>query len=511
MSRDYPTTAKNKKDPLKQSNLLGSAWTIAQPVRRLLACSFALLSLATTSFPALALVRASAAPHLNMPNRQATSRYATAAYPHRHAYAARFAALNGKMKKSKHLKIKLARGKVKKPVTHIVSQPQLFVDKLISADIAPGVVHKSYRGALNIQVIDIDMRHARVKVQPAMAGNVFDELKNVSDHAKINKAMAAVNANYFKKDGTPLGTLIINGEWVAGPLYDRASMGITEDGEIKMDRVSLSGTLTSSNAAIPHIWVNNINQPRRSGCHLIVYTGRWGNLVRLPYAGTLVSVNAQGEVVAHHPTVMSIPPGGFVLSDSKNSPIAALCPGDKVQLNWQPHPDDWQDVVEAVSGGPILIKNGRLFVDLKDEKFRRSWTGSQITARTMAGVTANRHLLLVTIEGAHTLWDAAKFLQKLGADNAMNLDGGGSTAMVVNGQLVTRNSHQRRVASSLLVLDSRNSEAVRQAMKPLKMLPEPIAQDAEQSALAVDDKVTAVMPKSMSEPAPVDNSSEAAK
>jgi hypothetical protein len=107
----------------------------------------------------------------------------------------------------------------------------------------------------------------------------------------------------------------------------------------------------------------------------------------------------------------------------------------------------------------MLIKDGHLYLDLKSENFRKSWTGAQIHARTAAGVTADNHLLLATIEGPHTLWDVAKFLHKLGAVDAMNLDGGGSTTMVVHGNTVTRNanSHQRHVASSIAVVDMRTA------------------------------------------------------
>jgi len=335
-------------------------------------------------------------------------------------------------------------------------QPQAFSDKMSSEVLAPGVVHKFFRGPLSINLLDIDMLRAPVKVQPSLAGNSFDRLKDVADHAKQSKAIAAVNANYFKRNGTPLGTLIIDGEWVAGPLYDRVSMGITRQGIVRIDRVSLGGRLTTNNPELPETWVNNINQPHRSGCHLFAYTHRWGSFVRMPYEACLVAVDAQGTVVDKSAKDMGIPWGGYVLCDAKNAPIAKLQRGDKVDLSWRTSPS-WDDVAEAVSGGPMLIKDGKLYVDLKDEKFRKGWSGSQIKARTVAGVTANNHLLLATIEGPHTLWDIAKFLYKLGAVDAMNLDGGGSTTMVVDGKTVTRNANaaQRRVASSLVVLDMR--------------------------------------------------------
>lgn len=350
--------------------------------------------------------------------------------------------------------------KAAKPAPKRVSskplQPQAFSDKMAGTELAPGVVHKYFRGPLTINLLDIDMVRSPVKIQPYLAGTSFDRLKDVAQHAKEANALAAINANYFKRDGVPLGTLIINGEWIAGPLYDRVSMGITNEGKVRVDRVSFGGTLTSDNPELQETWVNSINQPRRSGCHLFAYTRRWGASAKLPYEGCLVAIDAQGKVQDSATREMVIPYGGYVLSDSKDSPISKLQRGDSVKIDWKTTPN-WDDVVEAFSGGPLLIKDGKLFLDLKAEKFRGGWTGSHIKARTVAGVTANNHLLLATVEGPHTLWDIAKFLHKMGAVDALNLDGGGSTTMVVNGKTVTRNakSSQRRVASSIVVLDTR--------------------------------------------------------
>jgi exopolysaccharide biosynthesis protein len=332
--------------------------------------------------------------------------------------------------------------------------PQNLVGNLSGRTLAPGVTHKLHRGSMFINVLDVDLSRANIIVKPILAGESFNRLDEVKDQAQRVQAIAAVNGNYFKKDGTPLGTLIIDGEWIAGPIFDRTCLGITRDGRVLVDRVNLHGTLTTSNAEAPTLWVNNINQPRRSGAHVIAYTRRWGDAVKMQYEGTLVAVDAQGDVVGKDGWYMAIPPGGYVLSDSKESDIAKLNVGDRASLKWTAGPSGWSDVVNAVSGGPVLIRDGKLYVGCKDERFAAAWTTNKIHARTAVGVTANRHLLLATIEGPHTLWDVAKFLKKLGAVDAMNLDGGGSTTMVIGSQTVTKNSNkfQRRVASSLAIL-----------------------------------------------------------
>lgn len=333
--------------------------------------------------------------------------------------------------------------------------PQDLVSLLKSRTIRPGVIHKSYNGSVRINVLDVDMVNAPVHLRPVLAGETFNRLADVKQHSRKVNAVAAVNANYFKKDGTPLGTLIIDGEWISGPLFDRVAMGINSAGFVRIDRVNMHGELLTSNTKASSIWVNNINQPRRKGAKLIVYNRRWGTTVKLPYTGCLVAIDAGGKIIATHNRSIAIPYNGYVLSDLPGSAISNLKVGDLTHLSWHTDPDTWGDVVQAVSGGPLLIKNGEIHFDLQGEHFRPNWTGSQIQARTACGVTADNHLLMITVEGRHTLWDVAKLLAKLGAVEAMNLDGGGSTTMVVAGNTVTRNANaaQRRVASSLAIVE----------------------------------------------------------
>lgn len=353
-------------------------------------------------------------------------------------------------KRSKHA-AKVAHAK---PAVRAIP-PQLYLEKLNQLTIRPGVVHKFCKGGLNVNVVEVDMKSADVKIRPYMASETFDKLKNVEQHAKESGALVAVNANYFKKDGTPLGTIKVDDEWVSGSLFNRVAMGVTRGGDLKFARVNLHGILETSNPQVPKLWVNNMNQPRRHGVRLVMYTRRWGNSITLPYEGRLVAVSNKGEVLDTHMRSLVIPYGGYVLTDKKDSELAHLKRGDFVDLDWQTDPKDWNQVTHAISGGPTLIKEGNLFVGLKDERFRPNWTSAKITRRTACGVTGDRKLVLATVEGPHTLWDLAKFMKQLGCVEAMNLDGGGSTTMVVNGNTVTRNDtrEQRKVATTLCVME----------------------------------------------------------
>lgn len=343
-------------------------------------------------------------------------------------------------------------GKKKVPVSKKVSPPlALEAMHFQTKEIMPGIIYKRSTGGLRLNILDIDTVKAPVQIKPIIAAEGSMRLQTVKDHTFASHAIAAINANYFKNTGLPLGTLIIDGNWVSGPLYDRVALGISKSGFARIDRVGLGGILYTSNAEVPKLWVNNINAPRRSGCHTIAYSRSWGNAVHLQYDGCLVAVDADGKVSALAERDLAIPSGGMVLSDSKDSALAGLQLGDRTCLRWQITPGTWTDTSQAVSGGPMLIKDNKYCINLKAERFRKNWTSNKIRARTACGITARNHLLLITAEGNHTLYDLAHILHKLGAVDAMNLDGGGSTTMVIHDSTVNMESKskERKVAVAL--------------------------------------------------------------
>jgi Phosphodiester glycosidase len=131
-----------------------------------------------------------------------------------------------------------------------------------------------------------------------------------------------------------------------------------------------------------------------------------------------------------------------------------------------PHPASPAGVL---GGGPRLVAGGRVRVRASMEGFApisaRWFYGSFVASRhprTMAGVRADGGLLLVTIDGRRpgwsagaTLQEAARVMRSLGAREALNLDGGGSTAMAVRGRTVNRPSDpagERPVSDGLVVL-----------------------------------------------------------
>jgi len=98
----------------------------------------------------------------------------------------------------------------------------------------------------------------------------------------------------------------------------------------------------------------------------------------------------------------------------------------------------------AIGGGPVLIKEGKYANTYIEELFdSESGVGPESNnPRTAIGITKNSQLIFFVCEGRNmtqgvvgfTLDEEAKILQSLGCIDALNLDGGGSSCMLVNGK-----------------------------------------------------------------------------
>ena len=95
----------------------------------------------------------------------------------------------------------------------------------------------------------------------------------------------------------------------------------------------------------------------------------------------------------------------------------------------------------AVGGGPVLVKDGAIFISNNEEK---KFAGKAIAdhhPRTAMGYTKDGQLILLAVQGrmkniavGTTLTETAQILIDLGAVEAINLDGGGSSCLLVNGK-----------------------------------------------------------------------------
>lgn len=116
----------------------------------------------------------------------------------------------------------------------------------------------------------------------------------------------------------------------------------------------------------------------------------------------------------------------------------------------------------AIGGGPVLIRDGKVINSYSPEMLEEGGIGPTVNnPRSAIGVTAQRKLIFFVCEGRNktpkvagfTTLEVANILKSLGCIQAINLDGGGSSCMLVNGRETIRPSDgtQRRVASTVML------------------------------------------------------------
>ena len=123
--------------------------------------------------------------------------------------------------------------------------------------------------------------------------------------------------------------------------------------------------------------------------------------------------------------------------------LARLIPGLKFGAAYEAG-----QVEGAVQAGPLLLKNGQLAINARAEGFRDPHVLKGKATRSAIGITANHELILLTVHGA-TLKQLAGIMKRAGAYQAMNLDGGASSGLYINGKYVTKPG--RKVSNALLV------------------------------------------------------------
>ncbi|HSD49245.1 MAG TPA: phosphodiester glycosidase family protein [Actinomycetota bacterium] len=176
-------------------------------------------------------------------------------------------------------------------------------------------------------------------------------------------------------------------------------------------------------------------------------------------------VRFEVEAVRCGPAPMTVA-GGVVLSARRRGAgarwIRALRVGEPARLDLRTR---WPDVEHIQGGQPLLLDHGRVAV-------RRPCISVNCGhhPRTAVGVgagcedadTATRcSVLYVVVDGRRTGWSVgmplvslARLMRRIGASSALNVDGGGSSTMVIEGEVVNRPSlgHERAVPSAFLVL-----------------------------------------------------------
>ena len=316
---------------------------------------------------------------------------------------------------------------------------------------------KYYNGKpVKINVVEMNNKVAsNYEVKPAIASVTLPNKRTVRNIAQRTNSIVAINGGFFKpQTGVPLGTLMIDNKIYTGPIYDRVALGIFKDG-YDVGRVQLDGKIIGNNQEIK---IDNINQPRMLSSYILAYTRDWGKYAPVsPQYGVQLQI-VGNKITAASANPLSIPENGYVLVGPK-SKLGKLFGADYVDVEIKTNPK-WENVQHIISGGPYLLKDNQIFIDMTAQKLQS--IGGR-NPRTAIGYTEDNNLVLVAVDGREgssvglTLVELEKLMKTLGCTNAINLDGGGSTVMYIKGQIVNHPHQPGGIALSNALVISKKS------------------------------------------------------
>ena len=270
-----------------------------------------------------------------------------------------------------------------------------------------------------------------------IAGNA-----TVSEMAASRGAIAAINGDYFdiNNSGAALGAAVDDGTLIksASPGRERA-VAIGADGVGRLAQLFLEGSVSwaDSTGSIP---VSGLNVTALPAGGVAVFDSGWGTFTRArPLAageqGIEVTLDADGTVTAvGQPAGGQLPAGTRAVvarPGAAAEALATLAPGDHVDLDYGLR-EDAGDVAVAIGGGieDPLLEDGEVTGATGDHVELRH-------PRTAVGFDeSGTRAYFVVVDGRQThsigmnLYELGELMAQLGADDAINLDGGGSSEMV---------------------------------------------------------------------------------
>ena len=342
--------------------------------------------------------------------------------------------------------------------------------------IKPGVEYAEVRREVSGKEVDIDLLRLdlkKVRIDVHHAKDMAIGTETTSSIATRNKAVAAINAGFFRLDTSPFlgdaaGMLMIDGKFLSEATNGRSQILINNAPtrtDVVFARAAISQTIKIGDKAFS---VAGINRERKKD-EIVIYTPEFGSNTLTTSDDGVELVIVKGNITATGDRAVNsvIPRNGYVISASgtmRQSLIDASRQERYVTLvnNWSGLPAEFEKDrgrLDIVAGVPQLLKGGQIDITWEREKSTKAFVETR-HPRTAVAKLKDGKFLMITVDGRTEasggigLQDLAEYLLTLGATDAMNLDGGGSTTMFVDGKVVNHPSDkegERKVSDAILV------------------------------------------------------------
>lgn len=304
-----------------------------------------------------------------------------------------------------------------------------------------------------------------------LAGETAIGLATVSEQMgrlprALGRPMAAVNGDYFVREGVyrgdPEGLLITQGEVISAP-NGKSCFWVDATGEMHITNVSSSFSVTLPGGDVLPLGLNE----ERAEDRAILYSTAIGNsthavggheyILESDLEGAWMPLRVGGDYTGRVREIRDrgdspIVPGTLVLSvpRSLERRTSGLVRGAQVRVSLRTFPD-LRGVSTAIGGGPALVHDGR----------RAAFRAEAVRHPRTALGWSRDDFYLVQVDGRQpnlsvgmTLPELADYLVKLGCIEALNLDGGGSSTLWVDGHVMNNpcEGAERPTGTTLVVI-----------------------------------------------------------
>jgi hypothetical protein len=354
------------------------------------------------------------------------------------------------------------------------------------------VVHMIGTDPVKVQILRLDPTKVRLDV--VHAADKAIGLETTSSIAKRHGAVAAVNAGFFRLDrsifaGDAAGLLLIDGVLLSEVFRERAAVGISNGRNRTSVEFGHYRTVAAAEFGVNgQLFFDGINRERKPG-EVVLYTPEFGETTLASAEGTEVLLSncglprdgrrkCEGAESAVGQAGARIPANGYVISIGKEalpraSGMIELASGPKtkpklagnaIRITTEIVSTDpkrtramFEDMTNGVS---MLLRGGKVDLTWEQESAGKAFAENR-HPRTAIGKSKDGRIILLTADGRQpgtsvgmSLRELADLLLSIGVVDAMNLDGGGSTTMVVAGQVVNKPSDkegERKIGDAIIV------------------------------------------------------------
>lgn len=335
-------------------------------------------------------------------------------------------------------------------------------------EVSPNVVHSKQKfsnGSSNrvVNILDINLNTPYTSIEVGL-NNPYNRLAKTSALAKLHnyaghRVVGAINAAYFIYNGDPSTLIAVNNEIIhygalgtgkESPIVQPVAFGVSANGKAVADYYKVNNTYEINGKTFGITGINRV----RYADEAILYTEKvastgsneWGLEIVVENANKSTKNLGFGDVVTGTVKAITqypakgnnaVPTNGFVISlngKAINDEVKKLKVGDPVKISIGID-EKWQNAQFILGAGPLLVKDGKVNITMD----LSSSFASVRHPRTAVGINERTNqVFFVTVDGRQTgvsigstLKELAEYLISLGATAAINLDGGGSTTMVV--------------------------------------------------------------------------------